>query len=136
MTEESELRTSRRAVLWTTVAALAAVAIPPRAGAQTKIAQKLVQYQQKPKGAQECDNCLHFVPPASCKINSAARREATSAISGSAPRPNRVDASVCSFIDRAERRIAIGSNHAHSISTFFVENEISVSAPPMIPPTP
>jgi hypothetical protein len=68
MTEESELRTSRRAVLWTTVAALAAVAIPPRAGAQTKIAQKLVQYQQKPKGAQACDNCLHFVPPDGCKM--------------------------------------------------------------------
>jgi hypothetical protein len=69
MTEESELRPTRRAVLWTTVAALAAaVAVPPRTDAQTKIAQKLVQYQEKPKGPQECDNCLHFVPPASCKM--------------------------------------------------------------------
>ncbi len=34
---------------------------------QQKIAQNLVQYQQKPKGAQECDNCLHFVPPDGCK---------------------------------------------------------------------
>ncbi len=38
-----------------------------RAQGQPKIAQNLVQYQQKPKGAQECDNCLHFVPPDSCK---------------------------------------------------------------------
>jgi hypothetical protein len=65
---ESEPRTSRRAVLWATVAALAAVAVPRRAHAQTKIAQKLVQYQEKPKGPQECDNCLHFVAPASCKM--------------------------------------------------------------------
>ncbi|HKW95324.1 MAG TPA: hypothetical protein VJX92_25790 [Methylomirabilota bacterium] len=35
---------------------------------QQKIAQNLVHYQQKPKGAQECDNCLHFVPPDSCKV--------------------------------------------------------------------
>ena len=32
------------------------------------MAQKLVQYQQKPKGAQECDQCLHWVPPDSCKM--------------------------------------------------------------------
>ena len=71
MTEESESerRTSRRAMLWTGVAALAAVvAAPQRAAAQAKIAQNLVHYQEKPKGPQECDNCLHFVPPASCKM--------------------------------------------------------------------
>jgi hypothetical protein len=44
-----------------------AALIPVRAGAQPKIAQKLVQYQEKLKGPQECDNCLHFVPPSSCK---------------------------------------------------------------------
>ncbi len=68
MTEESEQRLSRRTVLWTTAAALAAVAVPPRADARAKIAQNLVHYQEKPKGPQECDNCLHFVPPASCKM--------------------------------------------------------------------
>jgi len=40
------------------------------------------------------------------------------------------------FRKRAARRMATGSNQAHSIKTFFVENEISVSAPPMIPPMP
>jgi len=42
----------------------------------------------------------------------------------------RVDASVCNFRKRAARRMATGSNQAHSIKTFFVENEISVSARP------
>ena len=69
MTEESEGSTSRRTILWTGVAALAAaVAGPPRAAAQAKIAQNLVKYQEKPKGPQECDNCLHFIAPASCKM--------------------------------------------------------------------
>ncbi len=71
MTEESETerRTSRRAMLWTTVAVLAAATTAPtRTAAQAKIAQKLVHYQEKPKGNQECDNCLHFIPPASCKM--------------------------------------------------------------------
>jgi hypothetical protein len=69
MTEDSEGSTSRRTILWTGVAALAAaVAGPPRAAAQAKIAQNLVKYQEKPKGPQECDNCLHFIAPASCKM--------------------------------------------------------------------
>jgi hypothetical protein len=66
MTDESRFKVSRRAVLRVGVGVLAAL-IPVRAGAQPKIAQKLVQYQEKPKGPQECDNCLHFVPPSSCK---------------------------------------------------------------------
>ena len=68
MTDGTRCRASRRAVLWTGVAALAATLIPARAGAQPKIAPKLVQYQEKPKGPQECDNCLHFVAPSSCKM--------------------------------------------------------------------
>ena len=32
--------------------------------------------------------------------------------------------------------MAMGSNQAHSINTFLVEKEISVSAPPMMPPMP
>ena len=65
--EESEIRVSRRTLLGMTVALLAA-GIPGRAAAQQKIAQKLVQYQEKPKGPQECDTCLHFVAPNSCKM--------------------------------------------------------------------
>ena len=68
MTDGTGYRASRRAVLWTGVAALAATLIPARAGAQPKIVPKLVQYQEKPKGPQECDNCLHFVAPSSCKM--------------------------------------------------------------------
>ncbi|HKA63725.1 MAG TPA: high-potential iron-sulfur protein [Methylomirabilota bacterium] len=64
MTDE----TSRRNVLRAGLGVLAGALIPARALAQQKIAQKLVQYQEKPKGPQECDNCLHFVPPAACKM--------------------------------------------------------------------
>jgi hypothetical protein len=64
MTDE----TSRRNVLRAGLGMLAGALIPARALAQQKIAQKLVQYQEEPKGPQECDNCLHFVPPASCKM--------------------------------------------------------------------
>lgn len=68
MIDDTGFRASRRAVLWTGVIAVTATLIPARAGAQAKIAQKLVQYQEKPKGPQECDNCLHFVAPSSCKM--------------------------------------------------------------------
>jgi hypothetical protein len=67
MTDESGLRLTRRAVLRAGVGMLTAL-LPVRADAQPKIAQKLVQYQEKPKGPQECDNCLHFVAPSSCKM--------------------------------------------------------------------
>lgn len=60
--------TSRREVLRAGVGVLAGVVIPTGVLAQAKIAQKLVEYQEKPKGPQECDNCLHFVPPSSCKM--------------------------------------------------------------------
>ena len=58
---------SRRKWLLMGVGVLAA-AVPGRTWAQQKMAQKLVQYQDKPKNAQECDECLHFVAPASCKM--------------------------------------------------------------------
>jgi hypothetical protein len=68
MIDEIGFRASRRAVLWTGASAVAAILIAAPADAQVKIAQKLVQYQEKPKGPQECDNCLHFVAPSSCKM--------------------------------------------------------------------
>lgn len=59
---------SRRLLLQGSLAlAVLAAAAPPTA-AQQKAPQKMVQYQDKPKGTQECDKCLHFVPPASCKM--------------------------------------------------------------------
>ena len=68
MSEETEFQMSRRAVLWTGVSALATGLITSRAAAQQKAAQKLVQYQETPKGPQQCDNCLHFEAPAGCKL--------------------------------------------------------------------
>ena len=60
--------TSRRNVLRAGLGLLVGILIPVEAYAQQKIAQNLVHYQEKPKGPQECDNCLHFVPPSSCKM--------------------------------------------------------------------
>ena len=69
MTDGEEFQVSRRAVLWTGAGALAAALVSTEAGAQQKkAAQKLVQYQEKPKNNQECDECLHFEPPAGCKL--------------------------------------------------------------------
>jgi hypothetical protein len=36
--------------------------------AEAKPTQKLVGYQDTPKGAQRCDNCSQFQPPSSCKV--------------------------------------------------------------------
>jgi hypothetical protein len=68
MTNESEFQVSRRAVLWTGAGVLASALVATRATAQQKAKQKLVQYQETPKGTQECDNCLQFVAPDSCKL--------------------------------------------------------------------
>jgi hypothetical protein len=68
MTDKRGSKASRRTMLWTGMSAVTAILIPARAGSQAKIAQKMVQYQEKPKGPQECDNCLQFVVPGSCKL--------------------------------------------------------------------
>jgi len=67
MTTDENGRVTRRRLLLGGVILLA-TGLPDRGDAQPKIAQKMVQYQEKPKGPQECDNCLHFVPPAACKM--------------------------------------------------------------------
>ena len=38
------------------------------ARARDKAKQSLVQYQESPKGDQECDTCLQWAPPDSCKV--------------------------------------------------------------------
>jgi hypothetical protein len=38
------------------------------ARAQSKAKQSLVQYQEHPKGGQQCDNCLLWEPPDACKV--------------------------------------------------------------------
>jgi hypothetical protein len=64
---------SRRALLASGMLAIpvtaALITLRPELGAaQQKVAQKLVQYQMKPKNNQKCSLCLHFVPPDSCKV--------------------------------------------------------------------
>ena len=61
------MKISRRTVLQAGLFVLAAGATGG-ALAETKIAQNLVQYQNEPKGTQECDQCMHFVPPDACKV--------------------------------------------------------------------
>lgn len=38
------------------------------AAATKKIAQKVAQYQDTPKGSQRCALCAHFQPPSSCQL--------------------------------------------------------------------
>jgi hypothetical protein len=47
---------------------LASLALSSAASAQAKIAQSMVQYQEKPNGASECDKCAQFIAPGSCKV--------------------------------------------------------------------
>jgi len=73
MTEARVESVTRRALLTRSLGvlvvagALTALDAAP-SHAQPKTAQKLVQYQQTPKNGQECDACLHFVPPDGCKV--------------------------------------------------------------------
>lgn len=47
---------------------VAAAAIGTSTSAQAaKVAQKVVKYQDTPKGEQRCDNCSLFEAPSSCK---------------------------------------------------------------------
>ena len=64
-----EKKASRRTILQAGAAVLGVgVVASTGASAQQKIEKSLVMYQEKPKGAQRCDNCLHWQPPASCAI--------------------------------------------------------------------
>ena len=67
MGNEKQTKLSRRVVLQAGVFAIAA-GLTGRAASQSKIAQNLVQYQDKPKGDQQCDKCLQFEAPNSCKV--------------------------------------------------------------------
>jgi hypothetical protein len=61
---------SRRAALMRTALAVAtaASAVVTRASAQQKVTQATVQYQNKPKGPQNCAVCVNFQPPNACKF--------------------------------------------------------------------
>ena len=59
---------SRRAILGGGALGVLALVAPAPVGAQPKIDPKLVKYQLTPKADQECDRCLHFIPPDGCKM--------------------------------------------------------------------
>jgi hypothetical protein len=61
-------RPTRRAILEGALAAAIVGGAATTARAQVKAKPTMVQYQQKPKGDQECDKCLHWVPPDACKM--------------------------------------------------------------------
>jgi hypothetical protein len=70
MADRSNAGLSRRDVLRVGVLLMPIAVMAPRgrAGAQQKMKKAQVQYQETPKGKQECSNCLHFVAPDQCKL--------------------------------------------------------------------
>lgn len=72
MTTRDEDQKTRRTILRVGLAAIGgAAASAADAGqriAQAKLAQKVVQYQEMPKGNQKCSICVNFIPPNACKI--------------------------------------------------------------------
>jgi hypothetical protein len=57
----------RRQVLGIGVAVIGTAIVRP-ARAQAKVSQQQAQYQDKPKNGQQCDACLQFEAPSSCKL--------------------------------------------------------------------
>ena len=49
------------------VAGAAAVIGTSTSAQAAKVSQKIVKYQDTPKGEQRCDNCVQFEAPSSCK---------------------------------------------------------------------
>ena len=74
-------------------------------------------------------------PPALSMIIRAVICAAMTVSFGSTRRSNRYEASVLIPIRRAVLRMIPGSNHAHSSRTLRVESPISLSAPPITPPS-
>ena len=62
-------RASLRGMVGVGLGAIAVYAAPRAAVAQDeKLAQNVVQYQNTPKDGQECDKCVNWIAPNSCKI--------------------------------------------------------------------
>ena len=63
---------TRRSIVQAAIGALgaaAAIAARPRpAAAEPTISQEAVAYQDQPQGDKECDKCVQFVAPSSCKV--------------------------------------------------------------------
>jgi hypothetical protein len=70
---DDQTKVTRRSLLgraaWLAGATLAGTVIPIRfASAQQKVAKEAMKYQDKPNGDKECDNCMQFEAPSSCKV--------------------------------------------------------------------
>jgi hypothetical protein len=65
---DKDRRAALRGLLGVGVGAAAFAAGTSRARAAQKLAQNIVQYQEHPKGNAECDKCVNWVAPNSCKI--------------------------------------------------------------------
>jgi len=63
----SKAHLSRRNVLMAAVAAAPMIALGST-GAEAKMAQTAVGYQQTPKDGKQCDGCNFFVAPNACKV--------------------------------------------------------------------
>jgi hypothetical protein len=68
-TMDDSPKSNRRSLLKSLLALASVAALPlsKRASAQ-KVPQAAVQYQDKPKGDQRCDNCAQWEPPNACKV--------------------------------------------------------------------
>jgi hypothetical protein len=69
MNSKNDSNEGRRSLL-KGFAALAGVAVLSlnKKAAAAKVPQSAVQYQDKPKGEQRCDNCAQWEPPNACKV--------------------------------------------------------------------
>lgn len=65
---DDSIHLSRRAMLQGSLALSVLAGAAATALAQQKAAKNLVHYQEKPHDGQECDRCLQFLPPDSCKL--------------------------------------------------------------------
>ncbi len=63
---------TRRSIVQAAIGAVgvaAAIAARPRpAAAEPAISKEAVAYQDQPLGDKECDKCVQFVAPSSCKV--------------------------------------------------------------------
>jgi hypothetical protein len=60
---------TRRSIMQAALGAAAALAAQPRpAAAEPTISKEAVAYEDHPQGNKECDKCVQFVPPSSCKV--------------------------------------------------------------------
>jgi hypothetical protein len=64
--QSKSARRTRRTVLIAAVGAVPLLALSVT-GAEAKVAQSAVKYQDSPKDGKQCDGCKLFVAPNSCK---------------------------------------------------------------------